>query len=277
MNEIRQSKKISVGLVLSWIFGSLFALTGVISIFSDPVPGIIILIMAGVLLPPINKLIDEKWNFHLSKGIKVLVIIICLSIFGSTVDTSNNTNQKEEQLNNQIKQNIKNIENQKKLIEPAEIPVAEEKDNKQQTENQTEDPVTTTQPESEPELTPAPVPTPVPTSEPELTPAPTPTPEPTVSETVSQRNAVRSAKTYLNYSGFSYDGLVDQLEYEQFSHVDAVYGVDNCGADWNEQAAKSAQTYMEYSAFSRGSLIEQLKYDKFTQTQAEYGANAVGL
>lgn len=99
----------------------------------------------------------------------------------------------------------------------------------------------------------------------------------TPSETVSQKNAVRSAKDYLGYSAFSHDGLVDQLEYEKFSHADAVYGADNSGANWNEQAAKSAKQYMEHSAFSRGSLIEQLIYEKFTQAQAEYGANAVGL
>ena len=108
-------------------------------------------------------------------------------------------------------------------------------------------------------------------------PTPTPTPAPTSSETVSQKNAVAKAKSYLNYTAFSHDGLVAQLEYDQFSHADAVYGADNSGANWNEQAAKKAKAYMEYSAFSRGSLIDQLKYDQFTQAQAEYGANAVGL
>lgn len=106
---------------------------------------------------------------------------------------------------------------------------------------------------------------------------PTPTPTPTPSVTVSQKNAVAKAKSYLNYTAFSHDGLVDQLEYDQFSHADAVYGADNSGANWNEQAAKKAKAYMEYSAFSRGSLIDQLKYDKFTQAQAEYGADSVGL
>ena len=112
--------------------------------------------------------------------------------------------------------------------------------------------------------------------------SPTPTqtedkPAPTASETVSQKNALAKAKSYLGFSAFSHDGLIAQLEYEQFSHADAVYGADNCGADWNEQAAKKAKSYMEFSAFSRGSLIDQLKYEKFTQAQAEYGANAVGL
>src|SRR3990167_11147909 len=86
---------------------------------------------------------------------------------------------------------------------------------------------------------------------------------PVSSETISQKNAVKKAKSYLGYSAFSHDGLVAQFEYEQFSHADAVYGADNSGANWNEQAAKKAKSYMDMSAYSRGSLIEQLKYEKF--------------
>lgn len=131
----------------------------------------------------------------------------------------------------------------------------------------------------------APAPAPTQTQKPAASaPAPTPTPAPapapapaTNNETVSQKSAVRKAIAYLDYAAFSHDGLVAQLEYDQFSHADAVYGADNSGADWNEQAAKKAKSYMSYSAFSRGGLIAQLEYDQFTQAQAEYGANAVGL
>lgn len=95
-------------------------------------------------------------------------------------------------------------------------------------------------------------------------------------ESVSQQNAVKSAKSYLNYSAFSYQGLVSQLEYEKFSNEDAVYAADNCGADWNEQALKSAKTYLDYSAFSRTGLIKQLEYEGFTNEQAIYGTDNCG-
>ena len=98
-------------------------------------------------------------------------------------------------------------------------------------------------------------------------------PAPISSETVSQKNAVKKAKSYLEYSAFSYDGLIAQLEYEKFTYADAVYGTDNSGADWNEQAVKKAKSYLEYSAFSYDGLIAQLVYEKFTQAQAEYGAD----
>ena len=60
---------------------------------------------------------------------------------------------------------------------------------------------------------------------------------------MSQRNALEKAKDYLDFSAFSYTGLIGQLEYEGFSTEDATFGADNCGADWNEQAAKKAQSY----------------------------------
>lgn len=99
----------------------------------------------------------------------------------------------------------------------------------------------------------------------------------TPSMTTSQKNAVGKAKSYLQFTAFSHDGLVSQLEYDKFSHDDAVYGADNSGADWNQQAAAKAKSYMQFSQFSRQGLIDQLLYDKFTQAQAESGANAVGI
>lgn len=96
------------------------------------------------------------------------------------------------------------------------------------------------------------------------------------SASVEQKNALSKAADYLDYSSFSYNGLIEQLEYEGFSIEAATYAVDNCGADWNEQAAKKAQDYMDFSSFSRESLIEQLEYEGFTTEQAEYGASTVG-
>lgn len=95
--------------------------------------------------------------------------------------------------------------------------------------------------------------------------------------TASEKNALSMAHDYLNYSAFSYKGLIEQLEYEKFSHSDAVYAADNCGADWKEQAAKMAKQYLDYSPFSRGGLIDQLVYEGFTREQAEYGTTKAGL
>ncbi len=89
--------------------------------------------------------------------------------------------------------------------------------------------------------------------------------------TTGMRNALASAKSYLSVMSFSYTGLIEQLEYEQYTHEEAVYGADNCGADWYEQAVKSAESYLEIMSFSKDELIEQLVYEGFTYEQAVYG------
>lgn len=115
-----------------------------------------------------------------------------------------------------------------------------------------------------------------PTTAPPKTAPPT-TADPFANETVSQRNARREAKSYLEFSAFSRQALIKQLEYGKFSTADATYGTDAQKANWNEQAAKSAKSYLDFTSFSRESLIAQLEYSGFTRPQAEFGAKAVGF
>lgn len=94
--------------------------------------------------------------------------------------------------------------------------------------------------------------------------------------TTGEKNALKKAKSYLEYSAFSRDGLIGQLEFEGYTNSEATYGVDNVGADWNEQAIKKAGQYLEYSAFSYTGLVEQLEFEKFTHEQAVYGVDNCG-
>lgn len=88
-----------------------------------------------------------------------------------------------------------------------------------------------------------------------------------------KKNALERALDYLDYSAFSYTGLIEQLEFEGFTNEEATYGADNCGANWNEQAVKKAEQYLDYTAFSYSGLVEQLEFEGFTHSQAEYGAS----
>jgi hypothetical protein len=90
----------------------------------------------------------------------------------------------------------------------------------------------------------------------------------------SQRNVVRKAQSYLEYSAFSQRGLMEQLMYEGFSQADAAYAVNAVDVDWDVQAAKKAQSYLEYSSFSQQSLYDQLMYEGFTSSQAAFGVSA---
>lgn len=89
-------------------------------------------------------------------------------------------------------------------------------------------------------------------------------------------NALKSAKSYIEYSGFSRRGLIEQLIYEGYSDSAASYAADHCGADWNQEAIESAAAYLNYSSFSRNGLIEQLEYEGFTNSQAIYGVTQNG-
>lgn len=93
---------------------------------------------------------------------------------------------------------------------------------------------------------------------------------------LGEKNALRSALNYLDFSAFSYDGLIDQLEFEGYSTAEALYAVNNCGADWNEQALLCALNYLDYTAFSYTGLIDQLEFGGFTTAEATYGANNCG-
>ncbi len=102
-------------------------------------------------------------------------------------------------------------------------------------------------------------------------------PQNNVSEvTAGQKNALSKALDYLDYSPFSYSGLIKQLEYEGFSTEEATYAADNCGADWSSQASEKAVDYLDYSAFSYSSLIKQLEYEGFSSDQASFAADSCG-
>ena len=102
---------------------------------------------------------------------------------------------------------------------------------------------------------------------------PTESNTPTSTATFGEEQALKKAKSYLRSSAFSYEGLIDQLEYEEFTPEEAKYGVDNCGADWYEQAVKKAESYLRHMSFSYSELVDQLEFEGFTSDQAQHGAS----
>lgn len=100
--------------------------------------------------------------------------------------------------------------------------------------------------------------------------------------TLEQENALRAAQSYLDFTGFSRQGLIDQLssEYGSGYPVDvATWAADTVGADWNAEAVESAQSYLEFTSFSRQGLYDQLTSaygGQFTPDQANHALAAVG-
>jgi cell division septation protein DedD len=106
--------------------------------------------------------------------------------------------------------------------------------------------------------------------------APPPPPEPEL--TAAQENAIESAQSYLDFGGFSRQGLIDQLtsEYgEGFKKKDAEFAVNYLDPNWKKEAVESAKSYLEFGSFSLQGLIEQLESpygDQYTHAQAVHGA-----
>ncbi|MEA2380128.1 MAG: hypothetical protein QOH72_99 [Solirubrobacteraceae bacterium] len=97
--------------------------------------------------------------------------------------------------------------------------------------------------------------------------------------TMGQREALASAKSYLDSGDFSRAGLIHQLESpygEDFSHSEAVWGVNHVHGNWNAEAVEAAKSYLRSGHFSRRGLIHQLESpygDRFTHAQAVYGVS----
>jgi hypothetical protein len=93
--------------------------------------------------------------------------------------------------------------------------------------------------------------------------------------------ALQSAESYLATSGFSKQGLYEQLSSsagEGFTPAEAQYAVDHVDVDWNKEAVQSARSYLQTSPMSRAELIDQLSSsagEGFTYEQALYAVNKV--
>ncbi len=99
---------------------------------------------------------------------------------------------------------------------------------------------------------------------------------------LEQQNALSQARSYLDLTGFSRQGLIDQLSspYGSGYPVDvATWAADTVGADWNAEAVESAQSYLNLTSFSRQGLFDQLTSaygGQFTADEANYALAAVG-
>ncbi|QQG39672.1 MAG: hypothetical protein HYS81_04865 [Candidatus Aenigmatarchaeota archaeon] len=74
--------RISVGLILSWIFGIIFFFDGLAVIATGSAAlGVVISLLSLFIIPYTNTLIGEKTNIELSRGIKIGVAVVILILF----------------------------------------------------------------------------------------------------------------------------------------------------------------------------------------------------
>ncbi len=92
-----------------------------------------------------------------------------------------------------------------------------------------------------------------------------------------QKEALSTAKVHLHLFAMSKQGLKEQLEFEGYKADEVEYALNNCGANWNEQAYLKAKSYLELSSFDKERLTQQLTFEGFTKEQILYALNKIGL
>ncbi len=74
-----------IQMILSWLFGILFAVIGLLNLPYQLVPGVVCLLFTAILLPPINALLASRWKLHLPPSSKTGFIILGILLIGTTV------------------------------------------------------------------------------------------------------------------------------------------------------------------------------------------------
>jgi len=240
----KETKKITVRMVFAWIFSILFIVGGVGMLFNSPLSGVLTFIAGVIILPPFNKMLKEKANIEISTWLKIIIVLVLLVIAGTVLPSED---EDDTSVINDCNPNWQCSSWSACSSSGKQTRTCLDNNNCGVLTNKPSESQSCTLPVEESDKT-----------------------------TMGEKNALDTALSYLRYMSFSYSGLIEQLEFEGYTYEEAVYGVNNCGADWNEQATLVAQSYLDYMAFSREGLIEQLEFEGFTKEQAEYGVQAVG-
>ncbi len=79
-------RKITLGLIVGWALGIFLLLPAVSMLGKQPMTGLALLVASLVLLPPVFAFIQKKGNFHLSGGVKFILVVVLLGIAVGTMD-----------------------------------------------------------------------------------------------------------------------------------------------------------------------------------------------
>ena len=83
-----KTKNITFSLLFSWAFGIIVGIPAIITIFSKPVAGILMLISALIVFPPTYNIIKNKVHISLSRTLKIILVLILLIIGGTMLGGS---------------------------------------------------------------------------------------------------------------------------------------------------------------------------------------------
>lgn len=89
-----KTKNITLGLVIAWIFSIFVGFFSIVILFSSPAEGTVLLLATFIVFPPMNKILVEKYNISLSRGLKIVAVLILFVVVGLMAsDKSPNSQQ----------------------------------------------------------------------------------------------------------------------------------------------------------------------------------------
>jgi micrococcal nuclease len=116
-----QSPNIESKSNFGWIFGVLLAFFGFIGFMvSAFIPGLALLLMGLVLLPPIGKIVERKWSIKLTTAKKAIILSIGFFIFSITAGHSDSPKEQTPQLEQKAVTETKSEEQPKEEVSVPE-------------------------------------------------------------------------------------------------------------------------------------------------------------
>lgn len=78
-DNIHMNKKINIGNIISWIFGIIFFVIGVLNaILVHPVPGTFYILLSFIYLPSTNTILKKKFGFSIPLAVKIILGLVIL-------------------------------------------------------------------------------------------------------------------------------------------------------------------------------------------------------
>lgn len=102
-------KNITVGSIIGWLLGIGSVIAAFATISSNFLVGLLYILLALILIPPVSRWFQNQLKIKLSKSVKVLLVLVIIFIIGKNIGTSsavvtnNNQNANTEQQKPAIK------------------------------------------------------------------------------------------------------------------------------------------------------------------------------
>ena len=94
----KETKIIGTKIVLAWIFSVIFIVGGLTMFTESFLSGLLTLSAGALILPPLSKWVEEKYNLKVTSWLKVIIILILLIIAGGFLPSDNIDNEKEAEI-----------------------------------------------------------------------------------------------------------------------------------------------------------------------------------